>query len=226
MCIRDSSGSSADRISNVKKACELLDGLVLIPGQTLSFNDTLGERTEANGWKPATAYANGEVRQEYGGGICQVSSTLYNAVLYANLEIVERACHQFQVGYLPWGMDATVSWGWPDFKFRNDAEYPVKIHAWVDEETNECCVQILGTDVKHQYVLMQFNNWEVFDETGTYFDANGNPLSVGMAAATWRLVFNDGDDYNTATPISKEYEAYSTYNYHTEDIEARNVPQG
>ncbi len=197
------SGSSADRISNVKKACELLDGLVLIPGQTLSFNDTLGERTEANGWKPATAYANGEVRQEYGGGICQVSSTLYNAVLYANLEIVERACHQFQVGYLPWGMDATVSWGWPDFKFRNDAEYPVKIHAWVDEETNECCVQILGTDVKHQYVLMQFNNWEVFDETGTYFDANGNPLSVGMAAATWRLVFNAGDDYNTATPISK-----------------------
>ena len=220
------SGSSADRISNVKKACERLDGLVLIPGQTLSFNDTLGERTEANGWKPATAYANGEVRQEYGGGICQVSSTLYNAVLYANLEIVERACHQFQVGYLPWGMDATVSWGWPDFKFRNDAEYPVKIHAWVDDETNECCIQILGTDVKHQYVLMQFNNWEVFDETGTYFDANGNPLSVGMAAATWRLVFNDGDDYNTATPISKEYEAYSTYNYHTEDIEARNVPQG
>ena len=220
------SGSSDNRISNVKKACELLDGLVLIPGQTLSFNDTLGERTEANGWKPATAYANGEVRQEYGGGICQVSSTLYNAVLYANLEIVERACHQFQVGYLPWGMDATVSWGWPDFKFRNDAEYPVKIHAWVDEETNECCIQILGTDVNHQYVLMQFNNWEVFDETGTYYDADGNPLSVGMAAATWRLVFNDGDDYNTATPVSKEYEAYSTYNYHTEDIEARNVPQG
>ena len=218
------SGSSDNRISNVKKACELLDGLVLIPGQTLSFNDTLGERTEANGWKPATAYANGEVRQEYGGGICQVSSTLYNAALYANLEIVERACHQFQVGYLPWGMDATVSWGWPDFKFRNDAEYPVKIHAWVDEEANECCIQILGTDVKHQYVLMRFNNWEVFDETGTYHDASGNPLSVGMAAATWRMVFNDGDDYNTATPISEEYEAYSTYNYHTEDIEARNVP--
>ncbi len=218
------SGSSDDRISNVKKACSLLDGLILIPGQTLSFNDTLGERTEANGWKPATAYANGEVRQEYGGGICQVSSTLYNAVLYANLEIVERECHQFQVGYLPWGMDATVSWGWPDFKFRNNAEYPIKIHAWVDDETNECCVQILGTDVNHQYVLMRFNNWEVFDETDTYHDADGNPLSVGMAAATWRMVFNDGDDYNTAAPVSEEYEAYSTYKYHTEDIEARNVP--
>ena len=218
------SGSSSNRISNVKKACELLDGMILIPGQSFSFNEALGERTDVNGWLPATAYANGEVRQEYGGGICQVSSTLYNAVLYANLEIVERACHQFQVGYLPWGMDATVSWGWPDFKFRNDAEYPVKIHAWVDDDTNECCIQILGTDVKHQYVLMRFNNWETFDETGTYHDASGNPLSVGMAAATWRMVFNDGDDYNTATPISEEYEAYSTYNYHTEDIEARNVP--
>ena len=140
------SGSSADRISNVKKACGLLDGLVLIPGQTLSFNDTLGERTEANGWKPATAYANGEVRQEYGGGICQVSSTLYNAVLYANLEIVERACHQFQVGYLPWGMDATIYWGSLDYKFRdvymlttaaeNEPEVPKRAEAgltgWID----------------------------------------------------------------------------------------------
>ena len=218
------SGSSDNRISNVKKACALLDGLILIPGQTLSFNDTLGERTEANGWLPATAYADGEVRQEYGGGICQVSSTLYNAVLYSNLEIVDRSCHQFQVGYLPWGMDATVSWGGPDFKFRNNADYPIKIHAWVDEETNECCVQILGTDVNHQYVIMRFNNWEVFDETGTYHDADGNPLSVGMAAGTWRMVYNDGDDYKTATPVSEEYEAYSTYKYHTEDIEARNVP--
>ena len=218
--------SSDARINNIKLCAAKLNGLVLNPGEEFSFNGTIGQRTTEAGFKAAAAYTDGKVVQEVGGGICQVSSTLYNAVLYANLEIVERACHQFQVGYLPWGMDATVSWGWPDFKFRNDAEYPVKIHAWVDEDTNECCVQILGTDVKHQYVLMQFNNWEVFDETGTYFDANGNPLSVGMAAATWRLVFNDGDDYNTATPISKEYEAYSTYNYHTEDIEARNVPQG
>ena len=218
------SGSTNDRISNVKKACELINDTILCPGQTFSYNEALGERTEKNGWKPATAYANGEVRQEYGGGICQVSSTLYNAVLLANLKIVERECHQFQVGYLPWGMDATVSWGWPDFRFRNDKNYPVKIVAWVDDDTNECCVQIVGTDEDHTYVIMRFNNWEIFDDTDTYHDADGNPLAVGMAASTWRMIYHDGDDYNTATPISEEYEVYSTYKYHTEDIEARNVP--
>lgn len=217
-------GSTDDRISNVKKACERINGMMLMPGDSFSFNDALGQRTEEDGWLPATAYADGQVLQSIGGGICQVSSTLYNAVLYSNLEILERTCHQFQVGYLPWGMDATVSWGWPDFKFRNNARYPIKIVAWVDEETNECCVQIKGTDVDHVYVIMRFNNWEIFDETNTYHDADGNPLAVGMAASTWRMVYHDGDDYATATPISDEYEAYSTYNYHKEDLEARNVP--
>ena len=219
------SGSSPNRISNVKKACGLLDGLMLMPGEVFSYNDAIGERTEANGWLPAPAYANGEVRQENGGGICQVSSTLYNAALYSNLKIVERTCHQFQVGYLPWGMDATVSWGWPDFKFQNDKLYPIKIVAWVDEATNECCIQIKGTGTDHQYVMMRFNNWETFDTTGKYHDADGKPLSVGMAAATWRAVYNDGDDYATAKPVFEIYEAYSTYNYHTEDIEKRNVPR-
>ena len=215
------SGSTKDRISNVKKACEAINGVMLMPGDTFSYNDALGERTAENGWLYATAYANGEVRQELGGGICQVSSTLYNAVLYSNLEIVERTCHQFQVAYLPWGMDATVSWGWPDFKFRNDQDYPIMIVAWVDDETNECCVQIKGTDVDHIYVIMKFSTGELFDDSGTYFDASGNPVAVGRAAATWRLVFRDGDDYKTDKPISEEYEAYSTYNYHTEDILAK-----
>ena len=217
-------GSTDFRISNVKKACDILNGMMLMPGETFSYNDALGERLDTLGWLPAPAYANGEVRQEYGGGICQVSSTLYNAVLYANLEIVERTCHQFQVGYLPWGMDATVSWGWPDFKFRNDKEYPIMIVAWVDDDTRECCVQIKGTDTEHQYVMMRFANWEFYDNTDTYHDASGNPLAMGMEASTWRQVFNDGDDWATATPVSETYEAYSKYNYHTEDIEARNVP--
>ena len=218
-------GSSNNRIANVKKACDLIDGIMLMPGETFSYNPALGERTEENGWLPAPAYANGEVRQEAGGGICQVSSTLYNAALYANLEIVDRTCHQFQVGYLPWGMDATVSWGWPEFKFRNDQDYPIKIHAWVDEATNECCVQILGTDVDHVYVIMRFYNWEVFDTTDTYHDADGNSLAVGMQASTWREVYHDGEDWATTNPISDTYESFSSYIYHTEDIEARNVPK-
>ncbi len=219
-------GSSKNRISNVKKACDALNGMVLLPGEIFSYNNSIGERTAENGWLPAPAYADGEVKQENGGGICQVSSTLYNAALYSNMEIVERECHYFQVGYLPWGMDATVSWGWPDFRFRNNNPYPIMIVAWVDDATNECCVQIKGTDVDHTYVIMKFNNWRIFDETDTYHDAKGNALAVGMAAATWRLVFHDGDDYTTATPISETYEVYSTYHYHTEDIEAKNVPLG
>lgn len=214
-------GSTANRISNVKKACDLINDTILLPGEIFSCNAAFGQRTGEAGWLPAPAYANGEVRQENGGGICQVSSTLYNAVLYANLEIVERECHQFRVAYLPWGLDATLSWGWPDFKFKNDQDYPIIIKAWVDDDTNQCCFQIFGTDTDHVYVIMQFNNWYFYDTTGEYVDAEGNPLSIGMEAATWRLVYHDGDDYKTADPISNEYEAHSKYNDHKEDIEAR-----
>ena len=218
------SGSSKNRISNVKKACEILDGLMLMPGEIFSYNDTIGQRNEEDGWLPAPAYADGEVHQQPGGGICQVSSTLYNAAAYSNLKIVERECHQFQVGYLPWGMDATVSWGWPDFKFQNTQPFPIRLHAWVDDASNECCIQIQGTDVDHIYVIMRFNNWQLFDQTDTYHDASGKPLAVGMAAATWRLLYHDGDDWATAKAFSEEYEYYSSYHYHTEDIEAKNVP--
>ena len=223
-CRTSLAGSTNNRISNVKKACGLLDGLILMPGEIFSYNEAIGQRNEADGWLPAPAYANGEVRQEAGGGICQVSSTLYNAVMYADLEIVERECHQFQVGYLPWGMDATVSWGWPDFKFRNNNEYPIMIHAWVDEETNQCCIQILGTDTEHIYVIIRFSYAERADTTGKYHDANGNALAVGVNAATWRRYYHDGEDFNTTNFFAEVYEFYSQYNYHKEDIEARNVP--
>ena len=217
-------GSTNNRVSNLKKACDILNGIVLMPGEVFSYNDALGERTAEAGWLPAPAYANGEVRQENGGGICQVSSTLYNAALYANLQILERECHQFQVTYLPWGMDATVSWGWPDLKFRNDKDYPIKIVAWVDEEAKDVCIRIVGTDTDHVYVLMRFNNWQYFDDTDTYHDAKGNPLAVGMQAGTWRELYHDGEDYTAVKPFSETYEAFSTYHYHTEDIERRNVP--
>ena len=207
-------GSTSNRISNVKKACALLDGIVLMPGEEFKYNETIGERTEEGGWLPAPAYANGEVRQENGGGICQVSSTLYNAVLYSNLKILERECHQFQVGYLPPGMDATVSWGWPNFRFMNTKLYPIKIHAWVDDETNECCVQILGTDYEHVYVLMRFNQWTTYDDET--LDEEGNGVAIGTEAATWRMLYHDGDDWQTAKAFSEEYEAYSKYHYHNE----------
>ncbi len=213
-------GSTKNRISNVKKACEILDGIVLMPGEEFSYNDTIGQRTEEAGWLPAPAYANGEVRQENGGGICQVSSTLYNAVAYSNLRVLERECHQFQVGYLPAGMDATVSWGWPNFRFINTKLYPIMIHAWVDDETNECCIQILGTDYEHVFVIMRYNKWTTYDTSGEYVNEDGSGKAIGTEAATWRLLYHDGEDWSdrSVKAFSEIYEYYSKYHYHSEDI--------
>lgn len=112
-----------------------------MPGQSFSYNQTVGKRTIAAGFKVAGVYANGEVTEGVGGGICQVSSTLYNSVLLSNLEVVERHNHSFNPGYVPAGQDATVSWGGPDFKFKNNRSYPVRIVASVSGGT--ITVQIL-----------------------------------------------------------------------------------
>lgn len=121
------SSSNSNRSTNIRLAAEKVDGVVLMPGETFSYNSTVGRRTAAAGFKEAGVYVNGEVSTDYGGGICQVSSTLYNAVLRANLEIVERHNHYFQTGYVKAGTDATVSWGALDFQFKNNRTYPIKL---------------------------------------------------------------------------------------------------
>lgn len=118
---------NANRSTNIRLASQKVNGTVIMPGEVFSYNTTVGKRTAAAGFKSAAVYAGGEVTTGIGGGICQVSSTLYNAVLLANLEIVERSNHGFNPGYVPAGRDATVSWGGPDFKFKNNRTYPVKI---------------------------------------------------------------------------------------------------
>ena len=98
-----------------------------MPGETFSYNKIVGERTIAKGYKEAAVYAGGKVVNGIGGGICQLSSTLYNAVLYANLEITSRSNHRFLTSYVTAGRDATVSWGTIDFCFKNTRSYPIKI---------------------------------------------------------------------------------------------------
>lgn len=134
--------SSSNRANNVSLATSKINGTVLMPGETFSYNSTVGQRTLSRGFKEAGAYANGEVVSAVGGGICQVSSTLYNAVLRANLDIVDRLNHMFQVGYVPIGTDATVSWGAPDFKFKNNRKYPIKIVA--SSAGRVCKIRIFG----------------------------------------------------------------------------------
>src|SRR5574344_1927690 len=119
--------SNYNRSTNIILASREINGFVLMPGETFSYNQVVGQRTSAAGFKEAPAYSSGKVVQEIGGGICQVSSTLYNAVLYSNLEIVERSNHAFKPSYVKPGLDATVSWGGPDFKFKNNRNYPIKI---------------------------------------------------------------------------------------------------
>ena len=103
-----------------------------MPGDTFSYNGTIGNPSLANGYKVASVFENGKTTQGVGGGVCQVSSTLYCAVLYADLSVVERHNHSLTVGYVPNGQDATVAYGSLDFKFKNNTEYPIKINSVVN----------------------------------------------------------------------------------------------
>lgn len=117
------------RSSNIYLAAKLINDVILMPGDVFSYNDTVGERSAARGFKVAHVYMNNEVVDGIGGGICQVSSTLYCATLYANMEIVTRTNHQLPVSYVPLGQDATVDYGNIDFKFKNNTGYPLKVAA-------------------------------------------------------------------------------------------------
>lgn len=119
--------SNKNRTTNLILASKKINGTVLMPGETFSYNKVVGERTIAAGYKEAPIYVSGRVEDGIGGGICQITTTLYNAVLYANLDIVERSNHQFVPSYAGPSRDATVVYGAIDFKFKNNRDYPIKI---------------------------------------------------------------------------------------------------
>ncbi len=121
--------SDKDRTTNLVIACQKLNGKVIMPGETFSYNATLGPRTYAAGYRNGKIYENGQVVDGLGGGICQISSTLYNAALLSDMEIVERRNHQFVTSYVSEGRDATVVYGATDFRFKNTRTYPVRLVA-------------------------------------------------------------------------------------------------
>lgn len=187
------SGSSAARINNIRKAAAAVNGVVLNPGEEFSYNQTLGQRTRAAGYQSAGAYSGGQVVQEVGGGICQVSSTLYYCTLMANMAITSRTNHYFGVNYLPTGLDATVSWPSPDFKFKNSSAYPIKLAASV--AGGSVTVQIYGSNPDGISVKMTTETFKSGDTFG---------------ATSYRWVY----DKNGAL-LSKKQEARSIYHYHT-----------
>ena len=144
-------GTTARR-TNVRLAAEKIQGYVMNAGDVFSYNETVGKRTAEAGFQPAPAYVKGETVDEIGGGICQVSSTLYYACLRGNLAITERYAHRYVPAYIDWGMDATVSWGGPDYKFTNDTLYPIKIETAY--EGGWLTVRLLGTNIDGIYAKM------------------------------------------------------------------------
>jgi vancomycin resistance protein YoaR len=123
--------NDANRGVNIRLSVSKINGKILAPGDVFSFNDTVGERTKAGGYKEAHTYVSGQIVDGIGGGICQVSTTLYNAVLLSDLDVVGRSNHQFTVSYVPFGQDAAVSFPDVDLKFKNSTKWPLKINCWV-----------------------------------------------------------------------------------------------
>lgn len=167
-------GGTSGRINNISLAVKSCNGTILLPGETFSYNDTLGERTAERGYQAAGAYSDGEVVEQLGGGICQVSSTLFSALLHTKLEIVTRSNHSMPVSYLPLGMDAAVSWGAPDLKFKNNLDYPIKLSATYSGGT--ITFKILGAKSDKQKIEVEVKQTgELSAETyRKYYDSDGN----------------------------------------------------
>lgn len=147
------STSNRNRTTNIKLASNKINGVVLMPGEKFSYNKVVGQRTVAAGYKTAAVYVGGRVENGIGGGICQVSSTLYNAVLRANLEIVSRSNHRFATGYVPLSTDATVSWGGPEFVFKNTRKYPIRIVSTVTGGKIKVDIYGLKEDVEYEVII-------------------------------------------------------------------------
>ncbi len=136
--------NAANRVFNIKKAARAINGLVLEAGEEFDCNAVLGDRNAENGWKEAAGIRNGRYETEYGGGVCQVSSTLFNAVMMADLTITERHPHSWPMGYVEIGRDATISTGGKNFKFINSSGSRIYLFAHVDEENKVLTVTIYG----------------------------------------------------------------------------------
>ena len=199
--------SNDNRISNINLVAEKLNGHIMMPGDVFSYNEFVGQRTKEAGFLEAGAYDNGEVVQEVGGGICQVSSTLYCASMYAQLETVERTNHYFKVDYLDYGLDATVSWPKPDFKFKNCRDYPVKIVAYCDNEEKALTIEIWGTDVDGSYVTLRSSKLVVYDSV--YVNT-----AVGYGVSAYRTVYDAEGNF-----LYEVEEPYGIYYRHDEDIQ-------
>ena len=199
--------STAERIGNIHLAADKINGMIMMPGDVFSFNETVGQRTIEAGFRSASAYNDGQVVEAIGGGICQVSSTLYCAQMYAQLKTSYRVNHYFKVDYLDYGMDATVSWKNPDYKFTNSREYPIKLVAICDDESGALTIEIWGTDVDGSYVQLRHTSEPVYDEEWT-------ETLIGYSVRGYRAIYDA-----TGNWLDTKSEPGGVYYFHEEDIQ-------
>jgi len=207
--------TNVSRTKNVKLALKKIDGVVVMPGETFSYNKTLGKRTAEAGYDYAAGYAGGKVVPMLGGGICQVSSTLYTAVLYANLDIVERYNHMFLTSYIGAGKDATVVYGSLDFRFKNTRKYPIRIKATSNGGVAE--VKIYGIkeeveyDVEIESTILNYISYEtIYEEDKTLAPGQEKVEQNGMRGCkskTYRVLKLNGQEVSRELLSSDTYDA-------------------
>ena len=205
------------RLNNIRLACETISGTVLQPGELFSFNTCLGEPTEAKGYQIAPDDSIANRKDIPGGGITQVSSTLYYCTMLSDMEIVSRSNLSSPVSYIDFGMDAAVSWDNVDFKFRNTNRYPIRLEASVSGDT--LTIQILGTEERDYFVKMDYEIIDVSDSITEYQEfPHDNPEGyrdgdviqeavTGYSVKTYKLKYSR----SSGKLLSQEYESNSRY---------------
>ncbi len=208
--IRD---SDANRLNNVRKAAQSINGVVLNPGELFSYNDTLGPVTAAAGYKSANVYSSGKIEKGIGGGVCQVSSALYSALLMADMDIVTRYNHSLIVGYVPYGQDATVSSGDIDLRFRNNTNAPMKIVASMDN--SGVYITLLGNNPQPgRKITIENVTIETIPVKTTTKDDPSLPegkVQVEQKGMTGYVIDTYKNIYVNGTFIKREYVARSHY---------------
>lgn len=212
-----------DRWQNLKTGVEKLNGVVIMPGEELSVYQTTAPYDEEHGYVQAGAYENGQVVDAYGGGICQVSTTLYNAVIYAELEIVKRAPHSMTVAYVEPSRDAAIAGDYLDLVFKNTYDAPVYIFGEIDED-NLLRFAIYGQESRPENRSIEFESETLSTEDyGITYKENpeaslgsmeytGSP-HAGKEARLWKVVYEDGEE------VSREVFNTSSYSKSNEIIE-------
>ena len=214
---------NAGRVNNLTLAAKAISGKILAPQEQISFNDTVGERTEARGFAKATTYSESGTLEDYGGGICQISSTLYYTFIKANLKIVERHNHMYTVHYMPAGFDATVDWGRLDLKLENDKEYPIRVEFIIKGGVVTC--QIWGTydgytadfGTPHE-VAGSYKNYGIKYRKQTSPPKPDVKGQVGLTVEVYRIVYKDGEKISPNKLESTDtYKPLDNIKYVTED---------